>query len=136
MGAETSITIRGVALDSDVLRRVVVALAAQKAFTVDRLNDVEIVVDIVARVAPPVAVDDALTVGIRAGAEDLVLRIGPVSAGALEQLSIAAEIPGLGSALSAIAGTVRRETRSDDPDHEFIVIEIPREAVVGSPGTL
>jgi serine/threonine-protein kinase RsbW len=120
---EAILRIRSVALVPAILGRVVGMIAARAQCPIDRLDDALLITDAVAAHAPRYAVEDCLSVLVRAADDGLELHVGPLRDDGARQLVADAALPGVGNVLEQIADAVE-PGRAPDGSGEQLVIRL------------
>lgn len=114
------------ALVRPVLARVIGALAARAAFSVDRLSDTMLLGDAVSAHGGDDFAEGRIEITIKDGDGTLDVRVGPLVEGAGERILDQMEIPGEGVSLKALARSMEI-TKGETPDGraaEYLVIEV------------
>jgi hypothetical protein len=120
---EATVRIRSEPLVAAILGRVVGMIAARAQCPIDRLDDALLITDAVAAHAPRYAVNDCLSVVVRAADDALELYIGPLRDQGARQLLADAALPGVGNVLEQIADAVEPR-RAPDGSGEQLVIRL------------
>jgi serine/threonine-protein kinase RsbW len=108
-----------------VLARVIGALAARAAFSVDRLADTVLLGDAVSSSAGDDFAEGQVGISIKDGDGTLDVRVGPLIEGAGEKLISEMELPGAGSVASlASRMEVTKGETSEGDAAEFLVFEV------------
>jgi serine/threonine-protein kinase RsbW len=114
------LTIGRADLASAVLERVIGALAARQAITVDRLNDAMLLTDAISARAPVAFEEgDPLRFTVADAADGIDLRIGPMPGGASQRLLDGMALPGVNGSLESLADELRVE---EDERGEYLVL--------------
>jgi serine/threonine-protein kinase RsbW len=116
---ETALTIGRPDLAASVLERVVGALAARHAITVDRLSDAMLLTDAVSARAGEAFEAGRLRFAVADQAEGIDLRIGPMPEGASRRLLDGLALPQVGGSLETLADELRVER---DEEGEYVVV--------------
>jgi len=104
-----------------VLARILGALAARAAFSVDRLSDTMLLGDAFSHRRADDFREGRVEVAISDGDGTLDIRVGPLTEGAGERILSGLDIPGDGGSLRALARSVEVERRDDS---EYLVLEV------------
>lgn len=110
--AHATLAVAPGALAHGVLGRLAPAIGARAGLPVDRLSDVQLVVDALAAHAPPLLAGPRLQAAFAAEAKRLDLSVGPFVPGGSQALLESTAIGGLGSVLAGRAPSPLR-----DPEH-------------------
>lgn len=102
-----------------VLARVVGALAARRDLSVDRVSDAVLVTDAIAVAAPSRFSNGRVRLGLDERPDGIDVRLGPMEAGAAQQIREELEVPDVGGSLEALADELSVE---EDDDGECLVI--------------
>ena len=122
---ELEIALTPGAMVRPVLARVIGALAARAAFSVDRLADTVLLGDAVSSSGGGDFTDGRVVISIKDAVGSLGVRVGPLVEGAGERLMSEMEVPGAGS-LRSLA-TSMEVTKGETPDGqaaEFLEFEV------------
>jgi anti-sigma regulatory factor (Ser/Thr protein kinase) len=111
-GSETNVAVAPPAQLSNILARVVTALAARARFSLDRLSDAQLVTDAIVAHAPAALDGTHLALGIDTADRRLELRVGPLREGRGAQLVSQSAIGGLEPLLEKLSDTVEVEAAS------------------------
>lgn len=117
---QTEVRVGPPELVETVLSRVLGALAARQDISVDRLSDAMLLTDAIAAGAPAGFTDGYVSLSIAERPEGVVLRVGPMIAGAGERLKQSLDVPPVGS-LAALADELRVDR---DEEGEYLVVSI------------
>jgi serine/threonine-protein kinase RsbW len=117
---ETEVRVGPPEMVGPVLSRVLGALAARHAITVDRLADTMLLSDAISAAAPQGFTDGHVELSIADREEGVELRVGPMTEGGAERLREGLDIPEVGS-LEALADDLRVEQGDEG---EFLVVAI------------
>jgi serine/threonine-protein kinase RsbW len=117
-GDRTTVVVRDGPLAAPVLSRTVSIVAARAGLPLDRLNDAVLVADAVVAHAPR----GRLAVAIDAGVRQIVLRVGPLSAGDARRLLAEAALPDTGNVIERLADDVG--IRPASAGGEYLVVRI------------
>lgn len=109
-----------------VLERMVGALAARRDLPVDRVSDAVLMTDAIAAVAPARFADGRVRLDLDDREGGLKLRLGPMEAGAADEIRGELQVPGIEGSLEALADDLSVEIAEDG---EYLVIDF---ASVGS----
>jgi anti-sigma regulatory factor (Ser/Thr protein kinase) len=110
--SETNVAVAPPAQLSNILARVVTALAARARFSLDRLSDAQLVTDAIVAHAPASLDGTHLALGIDTADRRLELRVGPLREGRGAQLVRQSAIGGLEPLLEKLSDTVEVEVGS------------------------
>ena len=110
--SETNVAVAPPAQLSNILARVVTALAARARFSLDRLSDAQLVTDAIVAHAPAALEGTHLALGIDTADRRLQLRVGPLREGRGAQLVSQSAIGGLEPLLEKLSDTVEVEAAS------------------------
>lgn len=116
----TAVRVGPAELVGPVLGRLLGALAARHAITVDRLADAMLLSDAISAAAPQGFVDGHVALTVADRPEGVELRVGPMTEGGAARLRAGLQLPPIGS-LESLADELRVE-RADAG--EFLVVEI------------
>jgi anti-sigma regulatory factor (Ser/Thr protein kinase) len=111
-GSETNVAVAPAAQLSNILARVVTALAARARFSLDRLSDAQLVTDAIVAHAPAALDGTHLSLGIDTADRRLELRIGPLREGRGAQLVSQSAVGGLEPLLEKLSDSIEVETTS------------------------
>jgi serine/threonine-protein kinase RsbW len=103
-----------------VLGRMVGALAARRQITVDRLSDATLLTDALSARAPHAFSNGHFCFSISDEEDGIDLRVGPVAAGASEELREGFSVPEVGGSLETLADEMRVE--KSEEGGEYLVI--------------
>jgi anti-sigma regulatory factor (Ser/Thr protein kinase) len=109
-GSETNVAVAPAAQLSNILARVVTALAARARFSLDRLSDAQLVTDAIVAHAPASLDGTHLALGIDTADRRLELRVGPLREGRGALLVSQSAIGGLEPLLEKLSDTIEVET--------------------------
>lgn len=109
-----------------VLARVIGALAARAAFSVERLSDTILLGDAVSAHPPEDFRDGRIAISIKDGDGRLDVRVGPLNEGGGERVLSEMDIPGDRGSLRELAGPmqVERGETADGRAAEFLLFEV------------
>jgi anti-sigma regulatory factor (Ser/Thr protein kinase) len=110
--SETNVAVAPPAQLSNILARVVTALAARARFSLDRLSDAQLVTDAIVAHAPAALDGTHLALGIDTADRRLELRVGPLREGRGALLVSQSAIGGLEPLLEKLSDTIEVETAS------------------------
>jgi anti-sigma regulatory factor (Ser/Thr protein kinase) len=99
----TEIAIGRAELIGPVLARIVGALAARRDFPVDRVSDAILLTDAIAAAVPDKFANGTVRLALAERDEGLELRLGPMEAGAADQIRKQLDVPEVGGSLEALA---------------------------------
>lgn len=102
-----------------VLTRMVSALAARRDLSIDRVSDAVLVTDAIAEAAPSRFSDGRVRLGLDDREGAIELRLGPMDAGAADDIRKELEVPDVGGSLEALADDL---TVNQSDDGEYLVI--------------
>jgi anti-sigma regulatory factor (Ser/Thr protein kinase) len=117
----TELTVGRPELLGPVLSRALTALAARHEITVDRISDAMLLSDAISAAAPRRFADGQVRVSIADRPEGVELKVGPMAAGAADDLRQSLALPDLGGSLESLADEVRTEA---DGNGEYLVVAI------------
>jgi hypothetical protein len=107
--SETNVAVAPPAQLSNILARVVTALAARARFSLDRLSDAQLVTDAIVAHAPAALDGTHLALGIDTADRRLELRVGPLREGRGAQLVSQSAIGGLEPLLEKLSDSIEVE---------------------------
>jgi anti-sigma regulatory factor (Ser/Thr protein kinase) len=107
--SETNVAVAPAAQLSNILARVVTALAARARFSLDRLSDAQLVTDAIVAHAPAALDGTHLALGIDTADRRLELRVGPLREGRGALLVSQSAIGGLEPLLEKLSDTIEVE---------------------------
>jgi serine/threonine-protein kinase RsbW len=99
-----------------VLASIVGALAARRDLSVERMSDAVLVTDAIAAAAPSRFTDGRVRLGLEDEEGGIQLRLGPMDAGAAEQIREDLRLPEVGGSLEALVDELNVES-SDDGEY-------------------
>jgi anti-sigma regulatory factor (Ser/Thr protein kinase) len=99
-----------------VLASIVGALAARRDLSVERMSDAVLVTDAIAAAAPQRFTDGRVRLGLEDEEGGIRLRLGPMDAGAAEQIREDLRLPEVGGSLEALVDELSVES-SDDGEY-------------------
>jgi anti-sigma regulatory factor (Ser/Thr protein kinase) len=114
-----ALTIGAPELVAPVLGRVVGALAARHAITVDQLSDASLLTDALSARAPDAFADGHFCFSISEEEDGIDLRIGPILPGSGEKLREGLTVPEIGGSLETLADELRVE---EGESGEYLVV--------------
>ena len=94
--AQLALTISPASLSAAILNRFVTGVAARAGFSIDRVSDAQLVADALAAALASSLVGDRVNVGVDIGPGRLLLRLGPLRAGASTAVVDGAAVAELG----------------------------------------
>ena len=104
-----------------ILSRALTSLAARHDVGVDRISDAMLLSDAISAGAPQGFPDGHVSLSILDRPEGVELRVGPMEAGAGENLRKSLDLPSVGGSLAALADDLRVES---DGEGEYLVVGI------------
>jgi anti-sigma regulatory factor (Ser/Thr protein kinase) len=102
-----------------VLARVIGALAARRALSVERISDAVLITDALAAAASQGFSDGRVRLGLEEDDAGFGLRLGPMEAGAGDRIRRELELPDIGGSLEKLADSLSVE---ESDDGEYLVI--------------
>jgi hypothetical protein len=102
-----------------VLASIVGALAARRDLSVDRMSDAVLVTDAIAAAAPSRFTDGRVRLGLEDVEAGIQLRVGPMEAGAAEQIREDLRLPEMDGSIEALIDELVVE---GDGDGEYLLI--------------
>jgi hypothetical protein len=118
---EARVRIRPGPLVGAILGRVVGMIAARAQCPIDRLDDALLITDAVAAHAPHYALDECLSVVVRATADGLELCVGPLRENGANQVLADAALPGIGNVIEQIADTIEAGRAPDGSGDQLVI---------------
>lgn len=109
----TELTVARAELLEPVLARLVGALAARRELSIERVSDAVLVTDAIADAAPGRFADGLVRLGLDESDHGLELRLGPMEAGAAEEIRRQLEVPELGGSLEGLVDEIGVETSGE-----------------------
>jgi serine/threonine-protein kinase RsbW len=120
-GEATAMRVGPPELVGPILSRALGALAARREISVDRLSDAMLLSDAISARAPEGFTDGHVSLSLADRPEGVQLRVGPMRAGAADQLRASLDLPEVGGTLATLADELRVE---QDDEGDFLVIGI------------
>jgi serine/threonine-protein kinase RsbW len=115
----TVLTVTRAELLEPVLARLVGALAARRDLSIERVSDAVLVTDAIADAAPGRFADGCVRLGLDESDSGLELRLGPMEAGAADEIRERLEVPGLGGSLEGLVDEIGVEA-ADEGDYLIV----------------